>query len=375
MLRPNRQGGATIQYDVSKQTVRRLSSADVIQAVDLFAGAGGLTLGFKRAGIATVCAVEIDAYCVQTYAAHTPDADVLHADIRRLDLNAYRGKIDLVYGGPPCQPFSSGGLRAASLDERDMIPEFVSAVERISPAAFFMENVPGLASGDRRRYLTAVLGELASLGFHVAWKVMNAADFGVPQKRRRLFVIGMKSRTFNFPRETHGPDRGHARVSVRDILPAAHSGEPNRSKVFYAKNPDLRPSPYDGHLFNGGGRPINLDEPCHTILASAGGNKTHFFDDLCLVPEYHAHLLRGGEPRAGAMPGGRRLTIAESAIIQTIPADLRIHGPQSPQYEQIGNAVPPMLAAVMGKALVTQMTSPDGIDEESFHPAQFTLSL
>jgi DNA (cytosine-5)-methyltransferase 1 len=328
----------------------------LVQAIDLFASAGGLTLGLRAAaGVETVCAVEVDRYRTQTFAGHSPTAKLITANIQQVSLLEYRERVALVCGGPPCQPFSSGGLRRAEADARDMIPEFIRVVREVRPRAFLMENVPGLAVEERRAYLLRILDQLGDCGFHIAWQVLRAVDFGVPQKRRRLFIVGMRGATFRFPEPTHGPGRDKPYVRVRDVLSEQSIGEPNSSKVFYARHPDLRPSPYDGHLFNGGGRPINRDEPSHTILASAGGNKTHFFDDHELVPEYHRHLTVGGEPRTGTFPGARRLTVAESAILQTFPAGMVFHGPRSAQYHQVGDAVPPLLAEVVGRALVEQM--------------------
>lgn len=345
----------------------------MVRAIDLFAGAGGLTLGFKTAGITTVCAVEIDPYSAETFARHMPDAALFVADIREVDLSSYSGIVDLVYGGPPCQPFSSGGRRGAARDERDMIPWFVKTVKDVAPAAFFMENVPGLAAGERAAYLGHVIAEFQSLGYSVAHKVINAADFGVPQKRRRLFIVGTRGRTFRFPKETHGPGRAHPYVAVGDVLPPYRLGEPNLGAVVYAKRPDPRPNPYDGHLFNGGGRPIDRGRPGHTILASAGGNKTHFFDELNLVPEYHRHITQGGAPRTGILRGARRLTVLESAIIQTFPPDIEFSGPRSAQYQQVGNAVPPQLAAVLGRSLIQQMLAADDTLDHEVHPAQPVL--
>jgi DNA (cytosine-5)-methyltransferase 1 len=346
-----------------------------VVGIDLFAGAGGLTIGFKRAGVETVAAIEIDPYRAETFARHTPKADIIVGDIRRVGLSAFRGKVDLVYGGPPCQPFSSGGLRAGKDDERDMMPWFVKAIKVIRPPAWLMENVPGLVAGNRKAYFISILTELQLMGYWISWKIINAADFGVPQKRRRLFVVGMRSRPFRFPKETHGPGRKFQHVPVRAVLPPFQIGEPNPSLVFYAKKPDLRPSPYDGHLFNGGGRPINRDEPCHTILASAGGNKTHFFDDLNIVREYHRYLMAGGKPREGVVPGARRLTALESAILQSFPPDMVFVGPRSAQYHQIGDAVPPRLAEVLGNALVEQLLAAqdDELDDEVYEPPQVAL--
>jgi DNA (cytosine-5)-methyltransferase 1 len=242
-----------------------------------------------------------------------------------------------------------------------MIPYFIKAVAEVRPIAFVMENVAGLAAGERHEYLMKTVKALEDHGYCVVWKLLNAADYGVPQKRRRLFVVGMRDRRFAFPEATHGPGRPHPHLAVDDVLPPHQIGEPNLSRVFYAKAPDLRPSPYDGHVYNGGGRPIDKGQPCHTILASAGGNKTHFFDELGIVPEYHRHLLRGGKPRTGTLPGARRLTVLESAILQSFPPEIAFSGPRSSQYRQVGDAVPPLLAAAVGKALVAQLGIGSGV--------------
>jgi DNA (cytosine-5)-methyltransferase 1 len=238
-----------------------------------------------------------------------------------------------------------------------MVPAFVQAIRDIEPYAVLMENVYGLAAiGSRRVYLAQILRELDLLGYRATWTVLNAMDYGIPQKRRRLFIVGLRDHSFAFPRPTHGPRRDCSYVTLNDVLPSSQIGTPNPSKVVYAKNPDIRPSPYDGHVFNGGGRPIDRQQPCHTILASAGGNKTHWLDDLGIVPQYHQYLAAGGAPKQGVVPGARRLTILESQIIQTFPPDLEFSGPPSSQYEQVGNAVPPKLATVLGEALLRQAT-------------------
>jgi DNA (cytosine-5)-methyltransferase 1 len=332
-----------------------------------------LTLGLKSAGIATVCAVEMDSNRLATYARHTPEATRIASDIRKVDMTPFKGQVELVYGGPPCQPFSSGGKRQASSDERDMIPEFIRIIREVQPSAFLMENVPGLVVADRMDYLSWVIEQLEDLGFVVNWQVLNAADYGVPQKRRRLFLVGLRHARFRFPDSIHGPGLNKPHVAVADVLPTHRIGEPNPSKVFYAKTPDLRPSPYDGHLFNGGGRAIDRTQPCHTILASAGGNKTHFFDEQGLVPEYHRHLMQGGKPRSGTLPGARRLTVKESALIQTFPADLVFSGPRSGQYHQVGDAVPPLLAEVLGRALIRQLDAREAEEFIMRRPRQGSL--
>jgi DNA (cytosine-5)-methyltransferase 1 len=233
-----------------------------------------------------------------------------------------------------------------------MIPEFIRALEEARPRAFLMENVSALFGSTHVAYLARVLSRMAELGYVLSTAVLNAAEYGVPQKRRRGFIVGLRQGRFRFPAPTHGPRGARPFVPVGQVLRADRiHGEPNDSKVFYAKTPDLRPSPYDGQLFNGGGRAIDLSEPCHTILASAGGNKTHFVDTLGLVPAYHAHLMQGGRPHIGTLDGGRRLTPEESAMIQTFPPAMKFCGSRSSRYMQIGNAVPPVLARALGDAL------------------------
>lgn len=322
-----------------------------MNCIDLFSGAGGLTEGLEAAGFTTVAAVEMNSDCCETYTRAFPSVDLLQKPIAEVSFDSYDG-IELVAGGPPCQPFSSGGKGLASADDRDMLPEFVRAVREARPRAFLMENVSGLAGLTHRDYFESIREQLEALGYTVTEKVLNAADYGVPQKRRRLFVVGVRGSKYEFPTPTHGPEGKEGYVPAGMYIKSKKAvGEPNPSKVFYAKNPDLRPSPYDGHLFNGGGRAINLKAPSHTILASAGGNKTHFVDSEREVPPYHKHLMKGGKPRKGDLPGGRRLTVEESAMIQTFGSDRKFFGSRSSQYTQVGNAVPPLLAKVIGVSL------------------------
>jgi DNA (cytosine-5)-methyltransferase 1 len=339
----------------------------MIQTLDLFAGAGGLSIGFHEAGFKTVAAVESDSYAAQTFAHHSPSTNVLNEDIQSVGLAIFRRKVDVVIGGPPCQPFSSGGRRDAHQDERDMIPAFLKSLELIQPNAFVMENVPGLTVGERFQYFGNVLHAMKSLGYTVEWRVVSAVDYGVPQKRRRLFIIGMRDQSFRFPKATYGPGTNRPHVTVSDVLPQHQVGDPNTAIVTYAKLPDLRPSPFDGLMFNGGGRPVDRQAPSHTILASAGGNKTHFFDDLDVVPAYHRHLLASGEPYVGTVPGARRLTTLESAILQTFPPETKFCGPRSAQYRQIGNAVPPLLSQVLARALAEQLEGQPASDDPRYH--------
>ena len=249
-----------------------------------------------------------------------------------------------------------------------MLPAFLAAIETVQPDAVFMENVPGLVVASRIHYLYGVLNSLRKLGYVPAWRVVNASQYGVPQNRRRLIVVGLKGRSFWFPRPTHGTDAPKPLIPASSVLSLKRPlGEAPACPVVYAKYPDLRPSPYAGHIYNGGGRPIDLSRPCPTILASAGGYKTHWVDTENIAPKYHEHLFGGGAPWEGEVPGARRLTVEESALLQTFPPSLTFAGRRSAQYTQIGDAVPPMLAEHLGRALVAQMQG-DTPDESTHLP-------
>ncbi|MCE9612918.1 MAG: DNA cytosine methyltransferase [Lentisphaerae bacterium] len=323
-----------------------------LTCVDLFSGAGGLSLGLKLAGFSPVLAVERDRDCCATYRAAFPQTLLWDKPIQECDFTPFSG-VDLVAGGPPCQPFSSGGKRLAAHDPRDMIPEFIRAVREIQPKAFLMENVASLFGNPHREYFTAVETELETLGYLIVRKVLNAADYGVPQIRKRGFMIGVRcGKPFCFPKPTNGPGTGIPYVCAKSVLhPETPDGEPNIAKVTYAKNPHLRPSPFDGLMFNGGGRPIDVNQPCRTILASAGGNKTPWIDTLGSVPLYHRYLLNGGAPKSGVLKGARRLTLKECALIQSFPPEFPFQGKKSSRFRQVGNAVPPLLAKVLGLGL------------------------
>lgn len=327
-----------------------------------------MTIGFKRAGIIPLACVEHRRDAVVTYSGHTPAAEHFCTDIRRLSFTRYAGKIDVVYGGPPCQPFSTGGLRRATADTRNMFPEFARVLREVRPEAFVAENVQGLTTRNSIGYLASLIAEFEAMGYNVSWRVLHAADYGVSQKRRRLFIVGFRRGNFRFPKPTHGPTTGKAYVASGSLISHDPIGEPPECPVVFARFPDPRKSPYAGHVYNGGGRPIDLKAPCHTILAAAGGYKTHWIDTLNVAVAYNRHLLEGGEPWVGEVPGARRMTVEESAIIQTFPREMRFFGSRSSQYTQVGDAVPPDLAEVVARAVVSQLNG-HAVSDDTHCPA------
>jgi DNA (cytosine-5)-methyltransferase 1 len=322
-------------------------------AIDIFSGAGGLSLGLHRSGWQVKAAIEFDDAALESHRQNFDNVEHLACDVRSICFDRFSG-IDLVAGGPPCQPFSVSGKRLGAVDIRDMVPEFVRAVEEARPRAFMMENVAGLAGSKFSDYLLAQTSALHALGYTVFSKVLSAADYGVAQNRKRLFLIGIradqKGSAFSFPTPTHGSGL-KPYATVNEALRGSPADVPNRAKVVFCKNPVLRKSPFAGMLFNGKGRPLNDMGLGHTIPASAGGNRTHIVDPEGLVSAYHKQLMAGKRPRQGEMEGVRRLTVRESARLQSFPDNFQFSGRQSSRYSQVGNAVPPKLAEVVARQI------------------------
>jgi len=324
--------------------------------VSLYSGAGGMDLGFNQAGFYPVWANDIDSRAVETYnklfgghVAHTGDL----ADW--IDTLPSRGSVDLVIGGPPCHGFSVAGKMDPQDPRSRHVFNFVSVVKRLQPRAFVMENVKALAVNRRWTQLLAALREEAkAAGYQTQLLLLNASHFGVPQARERMFLIGSTGKgTSVQPDPQTRWDPPSLRQALEALPPFGLPGNDGvcTAKVTPAKKPVLRRSPFAGMLFNGQGRPMDLNRPAPTLPASMGGNHTPIIDqvqydtgDDSWVIDYHAHLRGGGDPIAAIPDRLRRITVEEAAAIQTFPPGMYWAGTQSSQYRQIGNAVPPDLA-------------------------------
>lgn len=302
-------------------------------ALDLFAGCGGLSLGFEAAGIDTT-GFEMDAFAAATYNAN------LHGrcHVRKLTTDVDFGAeitqpVDVVIGGPPCQPFSVGGHQRGLDDSRDGFPVFINTVAAFRPRMFLFENVRGMLYANKW-YLDQIIAELRSLGYIVEAKLFNVVNYGVPQNRERVIVVGHRG-NFRFPLPQRRKVTAGEAVGDTMHLLLDESKLLTESQDRYVKNYEIASKCINP-------RDLYPDRPSRTVtcrnLAAATGDM---------------HRVR--------LPDGRRrrLLVREGARIQSFPDWFAFQGPEAKQFYQIGNAVPPLFAFQLAQAVRTALDLPD----------------
>lgn len=342
-----------------------------IHHVSLFSGCGGIDLGFKWAGVKTIAAVENKEYACETLRANFPETVVLgpplhRGDVREISGNDIRkatnffGEIDIVSGGPPCQPFSiAAGQRWGKDDPRyrrkgnqnkelgDLLPDFVRIVLELQPKAFMLENVSGLLTWNNGSYLSESLSPLLKDYIISEPHVIEAADYGVPQFRQRMIIIGTKvvGKMPKLPTPTH--HKGslfNSYNSVQDALSNFCDSLPNHITRNHKPETILRYKKLKFGERDQLGRVDRLDpgRPSKTIISGGdrGGGRSHL----------HPYLPRTITPR-------------EAARLQTFPDDYVFYGSMSRQFTQIGNAVPPLLAYQIAKYIMLHI-----LEQPALHP-------
>lgn len=357
------------------------------RALDLFSGAGGLSRGLVEAGFEVVAAVENWDPAIESYRANFPNHLVLNRDIGQLaakgfdELKAY-GTLDLLVGGPPCQGFSIQRIGRDQDDRNDLIIGFAGAVVELKPRMFLMENVPGLLG---RRGKT-IAGEFVSLvttaGYDVDYKILDAASYGVPQIRRRVFFVGWlrgDSLGFAFPKPLLA--EGSYRT-VREAIGDLPSPPSDRSSAYedpLHRRMKLSPKNLERlrYIPPGGGfesLPIELRVDCHKAGAGRIGHRAVYGR---LHPDRPASTITA---RFDSFTRGRfahpwedrNISLREGARLQSFPDDFVFHGTQEEIAAQIGNAVPPSLARHMAEAVKKSLK---GEPERSGFAEQGTLAL
>lgn len=347
----------------------------IMKCVSLYTGCGGLDLGFGDAGFQTVWANDIDPFALETYRNELKRRghalpEIFCGDVSKAVLPP-KGSVDVVIGGPPCQGFSVAGKMDPNDPRSKQVWEFFRVVEELEPAAFVMENVKSLATNSRwAGTIEALEAKGEALGYKCRVMVLNAADYGVPQMRERMFLVGAKERTMPVPVSVM------KRKSVREALASLPTfGKPGndsicKAKVTAAKTPVMRKSPYAGMLFNGQGRPVDLEAAALTLPASMGGNRTPIIDQMALeegeepwIVGYHSHLEADGEPVSEVPARMRRLTVEEAACLQGFSTGMVFSGSQCTKFRQIGNSVPPALGMAVAVEL-KKLLEGNAVDEE-----------
>lgn len=316
---------------------------DEVTAIELFAGAGGLALGLEQAGIKTVEHVEFDKACCETLKANRPNWNVICDDIHNVDFTKYRGKIDIVTGGFPCQAFSFAGKKLGFEDTRGtLFHEFARCVQEVKPKMFLAENVRGLVFHDNGRTLATIISVLESLGYHTQQKIMNACYYGVGQKRERIVIVGIRDDLdihFDYP--VANEKWTTLREALKDCPPSiGESYSEKKRKVLdlvpaggcWVDLPEDVAKEYMGKSYYSGGgrrgmaRRISWDEPSLTLTCSPSQKQT----ERCHPDET------------------RPFTVREYARIQSFPDNWTFSGGITDQYKQIGNAVPVEMARRVG---------------------------
>lgn len=315
-----------------------------MKVIELFSGAGGLALGLEQAGLETVALVEQDKWACATLRSNRPGWNVIESPVEEVQFT--RGQADVVAGGFPCQAFSYAGKKLGLQDTRGtLFYEFARVVDEVQPKLFIAENVKGFLTHDGGKTLATAVELLSELGYIVEYKLLNAADYGVPQLRERLILVGTRG-----DKKFAWPAVQLPRPVLRDVLldcpeSAGQSYSARDKQVF-----DLVPE---------GGNWRNLPREVLAnyvpyLLGKHGGGSTQTAKRLSLDDQSPTILTSPHQKTtARCHPTETRpLTVRESARIQGFPDDWSFQGGIAAQYKQIGNAVPVTLAKALGQAIL-----------------------
>ena len=347
------------------------------KAIDLFAGVGGLSLGFEMAGFDVLLAVEYDVSIAEYYKLNHPKTKMLIKDIRELPLedtfSEYVGKIDVVFGGPPCQGFSQKGQRKTINDERNFLFKyFVSVVTYLHPKYFVMENVPNLLTTEQSYFKKEIEAIFESYGYRLETGVLNAADYGVPQNRRRAVIIGK----WNSPAPKL-PKPSKEQVTIWEaISDLAYLESDEGDDVSEYRLP--ADSVYQKKLRKGSKTLYNHISTRHSALALERLRMIPPNSGKEVLPEEHLTksiysgtwtrmgkdeisvtiTTRFDTPSSGKFTHPylhRAITVREAARIQSFPDKFRFIGTKSSQMKQVGNAVPPLLAYAIAGTITSDI--------------------
>ncbi|AJK51241.1 DNA cytosine methyltransferase [Mycoplasma capricolum subsp. capripneumoniae] len=333
------------------------------KSIELFAGAGGLALGLEQAGFEHIGLVEFDKQAVETLKLNRPNWNIIFEDVQKVsqrdlkkEFNLQIGELDLLSGGAPCQSFSYAGKRLGLEDTRGtMFYHYATFLNKLKPKMFLFENVKGLLTHNKGQTFQTICDIFSQQGYQITYKVLNALDYMVAQKRERLIVIGIRNDLTNLIKFEF-PKRHQKKLVLKDILKNVPKSEcakysKEKQKIFKLVPPGGCWKDIDQNIakkymkscwnMQGGRtgilRRLSLDEPGLTVLTTPQMKQTERCHPLEIRP----------------------FSIRENARIQSFPDDWVFKGTIASQYKQIGNAVPCNLAKEIGKSIIKSL---QGID-------------
>lgn len=334
------------------------------KVIDLFCGAGGLSRGFEKAGFEIELAIDMWEDAVKTY-NHNHNSPVAKCvNIHELSneyLTSLHGKVVGVIGGPPCQGYSSVGTRDVNDPRNHLYLEYCRVVEMVNPDFFVIENVKGLLTLGKGAFKDDIIERFSNLGYNVSYKLLNAADYGVPQNRKRVFFVGMKDQEFHFPKEFE------YQISAGEAL----SDLPSLEDTEFVSDQYLCDplNKYQQNMRNGSVTIKNHEATNHTeqtkeiiSMIPDGGKISDLPEEYWNIRRYNKAFQRmNSQLPSNTIDTGHRNyfhykenrvpSVRESARIQSFSDDFEFVGSKTSQYKQVGNAVPPLLA----KSIATQI--------------------
>ncbi|HHX68687.1 MAG TPA: DNA (cytosine-5-)-methyltransferase [Gallicola sp.] len=316
--------------------------------IDLFCGAGGMSLGFDNLGFKNIFSVEFNEDFATTYKNNFPKHKLIVDDIKNVDNDLIKKivgdiNVDVIIGGPPCQGFSLAGNIGRSFiddDRNRLFKEFVRFVEVLKPKMFVLENVAALLRHNNGKTIKEIVESFKNIGYEIKYKVLNASDYGVPQERRRIFVVGVLGNTnsFEYPKEQL------KKVTVKqaiDDLPKLSSGEKSIFPNHNAMNHSLQMLEKMSYVKDGGDRNDIPEE-----LRPKSGDSRKYIRYNSNKPSF---CVTGDMRKIFHYNQNRALTCRELARLQTFPDTFIFYGNDGKVQQQIGNAVPVKLAEQIAK--------------------------